>query len=129
MISKFPLFTSNLLNIKDYRFDVFVCLKSVYRPHQATQSVLVCSNTHRQEMVFAFFYLKSGKSHVNTVDKRLDDIACVQSFSKVLGTLASFHEKSTYTVDISIKSIFPPPRLPNQCWFPNLNTLTHNMLC
>ena len=53
----------------------------------------------------------------------------VQSFSKVLGTLAVFHEKSTYTVDISIKPIFSPPRLPNQCWFPNLNTLTHNMLC
>ena len=52
-----------------------------------------------------------------------------QSFSKVLGTLAIFHEKSTYTVDISTKSIFSPPRLPNQCWFPNLNTLTHNMLC
>ena len=53
----------------------------------------------------------------------------LQSFSKVLGTLAIFHEKSTYTVDISIKPIFSPPRLPNQCWFPNLNTLTHNMLC
>ena len=52
-----------------------------------------------------------------------------QSFSKVLGTLAIFHEKSTYTVDMSIKPIFSPPRLPNQCWFPNLNTLTHNMLC
>ena len=47
--------------------------------HQATQSVLVCLNTHRQEMVFAFFYPKSGKSNVNTVDKRLDDIACVLS--------------------------------------------------
>ena len=39
MISKFPLFTSNLLNTKDYRFDVFAYLESVYRPHQATQSV------------------------------------------------------------------------------------------
>ena len=47
-------------------------------------------------------------------------------FQKYLGHLAIFHEKSTYTVVISIKSIF---RLPNQCWFPNLNTLTHNMLC
>ena len=30
-------------------------------------------------MVFAFFYPKSGKSNMNTVDKRLDDIACVLS--------------------------------------------------
>ena len=61
--------------------------------------------------------------------RQVRQVRQVQSFSKVLGTLAIFHEKSTYTVDISIKSIFPPPRLPNQCWFPNLNTLTHNMLC
>ena len=36
----------------------------------------------------------------------------VQSFSKVLWTLAIFHEKSTYTVDVSIKSIFSPPPPP-----------------
>ena len=57
------------------------------------------------------------------------NLSNLQSFSKVLGTLSIFHEKSTYTVDISIKSILSPPRLPDQCWFPNLNTLTHNMLC
>ena len=30
-------------------------------------------------MVFPFFYPKSGKSNVNTIDKRLDDIAGVLS--------------------------------------------------
>ena len=107
MISKFPLFTSNLLNIKDYRFDVFAYLKSVYRPHQATQSVLVCLNTHRQEMVFAFFYPKSGKSNVNTVDNRLDDIACVLS-------LDHHHLKANF--------------LPDSDKHLSLNTLSDSML-
>ena len=107
MISKFPLFTSNLSNIKDYRFDVFAYLKSVYRPHQATQSVLVCLNTHRQEMVFAFFYPKSGKSNVNTVDNRLDDIACVLS-------LDHHHLKANF--------------LPDSDKHLSLNTLSDSML-
>ena len=107
MISKFPLFTSNLLNIKDYRFDVFAYLKSVYRPHQATQSVLVCLNTHRQEMVFAFFYPKSGKSNVNTVANRLDDIACVLS-------LDHHHLKANF--------------LPDSDKHLSLNTLSDSML-
>ena len=42
----------------------------------------------------------------------------LQSISKVLGTLAIFHEKSTYTIDMSIKFIFPLPASPINVGFP-----------
>ena len=48
-----------------------------------------------------------------------------QSFSKLAGTPVVLNLNS---IDTSFSKQYPsPPPLPNQCWFPNSNRITHQI--